>query len=151
MAHSHRQYSWEKYRDAAQQDLDKFATNSKKLGDLIDFLKEETKGYSYSDKWWKLCQGVKSINEQKEINEMNDSELEDLQDELEERLQKIKQERQTRYINQAYCVICKINPKNVGILKCKHLDLCAECESKLSSKKCPRCSTNYNKIIIIKR
>lgn len=151
MAHSHTKYSWEKERDAAQQDLDKLAVNSKKLGDLLEFLHEETQGWPYSHKMLKLFEGVKSNNEEKEMHAMNDSELEDLEDELKEKLQKIKEERESRYINEAYCVICKINPKNVGILKCKHLDLCADCESKLSSKRCPRCSTNYNKIIIIKR
>ena len=117
---------------------------------LINFLQTELQ--SGVEQFTSETSSSLSSSQQKDsIKSMTDEDLEQLQSELEEKLQKVKEEKERRFQTRAYCIICKSNIKNIGILGCNHLDLCQQCESKSSSKQCPRCMKHYQKIVVIKR
>ena len=91
------------------------------------------------------------FNEKINIKSLDDEQLTELEIKLEENLQDIRQEKMKRYINNAFCIVCKKNIRNIAIMECKHLDLCDKCESKAYPKKCPRCNKDYTTIVRIKR
>ena len=98
-----------------------------------------------------MQQSQPTFNETINLKSLDDEQLTELEIKLEENLQEIRQEKMKRYINNAFCIVCKKNIRNIAIMECKHLDLCDKCESKAYPKKCPRCNKDYTTIVRIKR
>ena len=77
-------------------------------------------------------------------------ELESLSLTFTKQIEKIDNIIQQIYDRQIKCIVCIDADKNIVIQDCGHFVLCANCESKLLKKSCPRCQRSYSNTFKIK-